>query len=278
MGARAALVDAAEGASALPDLHLENTTTMRHSHLAFLGLALSGARGPCHARASVVLAVDASSLSSTIASEIAGAGLATDSELSSAVSGLALASDLTALDGRVSTAESTLTTHGTDIAAKAAASDLTALDTNMKAAAGKAFAVAPESFTGSGGTDKFGAAWSMPYSLAAGDYELDADFTMVNGTTQLGVVSARGWKGRYDPTANASAGGWTTLAPATVSLKLETGTVDPSGFFGSNANLPGIDVSADSAVLSTVCRPRNGQTLSVAVDGRLRSLGVNTVS
>jgi len=245
---------------------------MRHSHI---GLFASITSRACRARASVRLLVDQDGLSSAVASEIAGAGLATDSELSTAVSGLALASDLSSLDGRVSTAESTLTTHGTDIASKASSSDLTALDTAVKAAAGKPFNTL-ETLTGADGTDKSGAPWTMPYSLVSGDYEIDAIFTMTSGSTKLGTVSQVGWKGRYDASANGGDGGWSELQEAQTSYKVESGVVDPStGYFGNPAYMPGMDVSADSGNLSTIARPRNGQSVTIAVDGKIRSLGVN---
>ena len=244
----------------------------------FLTIALAssifgaGAHRPCAARAGVKLPVDQAGLSSAVAAEVAGAGLAS-------------ASDLTTLEGRVSTAESTLTTvssdlagkaSSSDLAAKADASDLTSLDDAVKAASGKPFSRS-DTLTGSGGTDKFGTAWSMPFSLVDGhDYELDIVFTMTSGSTQLGTVSQVGWKGRYDASLNGGDGGWVETQEAQTTYKVESGTVDPStGYFGNPAHLPGMDVSADSAVLSTVARPRNGQVVTIAVDGKLRDLGDN---
>ena len=248
-------------------------------------LAPPNGHGPCRARAGVKLPVDQAGLSSAVASEIAGAGLASTTYVDSATSGLALASDLTSLDGRVSTAESTLTTvssdlaskaNSSDLAAKADASDLTSLDDAVKAAAGKPFARS-DTLTGSGGTDKFGTAWSMPYALVDGhDYELDLVFTMTNGATQLGTVTQSGWKGRYDASLNGGDGGWVETQEAQTTYKIESGTVDVgTGVFGNASHLPGMDVSADSAVLSTVARPRNGQSVTIAVDGKLRDLGDN---
>jgi len=246
---------------------------MRNSHIVLFASALFGrsAQRPCEARASVKLLVDQSSLSGAISDGISGAGLAT-------------ASDLTTLEGRVSTAESSLSTvssdlaskaNSSDLAAKADASDLTALDTAVKAAAGKPFS-ALETLTGAGGTDKFGSPWTMPYSLVSGDYEIDAIFTMTDGATKLGTVSQVGWKGRYDAAANGGDGGWSELQEAQTSYKVESGTVDSgTGFFGNPAHLPGMDVSPDSGNLSTVARPRNGQSVTIAVDGKVRSLGVN---
>ena len=257
---------------------------MRNSHIGILASALFGARGPCRARASVKLLVDQSGLSSAVASEIAGAGLASTSYVDSATSGLALASDLTTLDGRVSTAESTLTTvssdlaskaNSSDLAAKADAADLTSLDDAVKAAAGKPFDRL-ETLTGSGGTDKFGGAWTMPYTLTSGDYEIDAIFTMTSGSTKLGTVTQSAWKGRYDASANGGDGGWSELQEAQTSYKVESGTVDSgTGYFGNPAHLPGMDVASDSGILSTIARPRNGQSVTIAVDGKIRSLGVN---
>ena len=248
---------------------------MARSFLALTALAClvpPNGRGPCRARASVKLPVDQAGLSSAVASEIAGAGLAS-------------ASDLSTLEGRVTTAESSLTTvssdlaskaNSSDLAAKADASDLTSLDDAVKAASGKPFGRS-DTLTGSGGTDKFGTAWSMPFALVDGhDYELDLVFTMTSGSTQLGTVSQVGWKGRYDASLNGGDGGWVETQEAQTTYKVESGTVDVStGYFGNVAHLPGMDVSADSAVLSTVARPRNGQVVTVAVDGKLRDLGDN---
>ena len=240
---------------------------MRTSHIAFFTAITARA---CRVRAGANLLVDQSSLSSAVASEIAGAGFATDSDVASAVSGLALQS---AVDTALAL-KADQSAVDTALSGKASASDLTNLDAAVKGASGKPFNLL-ETLSGAGGVDQYGSAWTMPFALASGDYQVDVDFVLTSGATQLGVVSQRGWKGRYDATANGGDGGWTELLEATTTYKVESGTVDPSGFFGDAAHLPGMDVSVDSGVLSTIARPRNGQSVTIAVDGMLRALGVN---
>lgn len=169
---------------------------MRHhrSNLALAFLALTS-HMPCQARAGTRRSITSTEVDAAVSSGIAGAGLATDSELSTAIAPLAASADVaTALGNKLDTS-----TYNTKVAQ---------LD---KVAGQPITGVAGDTYTGSGGVDLFSGAFTLPFTPVDGEsygFNFDLHMSSASDDSPKGVVTLRNGQFRYDAAANAAAGGW----------------------------------------------------------------------
>jgi hypothetical protein len=219
------------------------------SRLAFiLGLSALSHRGPCQMRAGVRRLVDTETLTGAVGDAIDAADLSGNASL------------------------------GTVLATKASVTSVNNLSAKVDGAAGLKFEPDTAEYTGSGGVDLFSAPFTLPLEPEDGkDYLFNYTFTLSDGDTPLGVVTQENGQYRYDQSLNTGAGGWVEIKKFKQTEDLVAGTLGTVGTepFGLLANLPGVDFSDDSDVVSMVLRPRNGETVKVAIEGNVRALNDN---
>lgn len=214
----------------------------------------------CRARAAANILADSSEISSIVTSEIAGAGLATDAEVSSAVSGLATSQDVTdAVSGLASSSDLTTAIGG--------------VVTKLKQGAGLAMSLAIASYTGGtggSGTEQVSSAMTVPSDITAQDehqYEISGSFNVTDASNaQVASVRYDGMIVEYEGTGPELV----LIKPGNVTLKTETGWTT---FFSSAPGLPGWDLASGDFKMTVL--PIDSQLVKVTGDFSMRELGQN---